>query len=188
MAENDFTPEPLTKKCRACRQVFPATIEYFETEKHNKGGLISWCRACMSLYSPLPKQRVLVETKRCSRCGDNQPATEFFKNNSTTDGLSCWCKSCYREYETHYTRSAESIVVPESKPDNIIRKIGNSSESILEDTLSCIENVFWLASKPIVKNIAITSDNITSIIRMNCAPMDENIIKSIARLHRVNWQ
>jgi hypothetical protein len=36
--------------------------------------------------------------KRCPKCGETKPLTEFWKNRSTSDGVQAWCKPCW--YET----------------------------------------------------------------------------------------
>ena len=46
------------------------------------------------------------KTKVCSKCGRELPLNEFTKFKKSNDGLSSWCKSCFREYtkiryETH---------------------------------------------------------------------------------------
>lgn len=33
-------------------------------------------------------------TKRCPKCGETKPITEFSKNSKTKDGLQPWCKHC----------------------------------------------------------------------------------------------
>lgn len=37
------------------------------------------------------------EVKRCSRCQETKPLSEFHKNRSTKDGYSYWCGVCKRE-------------------------------------------------------------------------------------------
>lgn len=32
--------------------------------------------------------------KRCSKCGEEKPLDEFYKNRSAKDGLTVWCKPC----------------------------------------------------------------------------------------------
>ena len=47
-----------------------------------------------------------VQTKRCNRCNQPKPVSEFGKNRSRRDGLQHYCKACWREYEsTPYQRS-----------------------------------------------------------------------------------
>jgi len=38
-----------------------------------------------------------VQVKRCSRCGQDKPATDFYSNQSRADGLSDWCRACTKE-------------------------------------------------------------------------------------------
>lgn len=37
--------------------------------------------------------------KRCSRCGEVKPVSEFSKNRSQKNGLACQCKTCVKEYQ-----------------------------------------------------------------------------------------
>ncbi|MBP2704459.1 hypothetical protein JOL79_11600 [Microbispora sp. RL4-1S] len=37
-----------------------------------------------------------VPTKDCGRCGDPKPHAEFYRSTQTADGLSPWCKACFR--------------------------------------------------------------------------------------------
>lgn len=37
-----------------------------------------------------------METKKCTKCKKVLPISEFYKNRSTKDGLSRWCKDCTR--------------------------------------------------------------------------------------------
>lgn len=34
-------------------------------------------------------------TKRCTKCGEDKPITEFYKTALTKSGLYSWCKSCH---------------------------------------------------------------------------------------------
>lgn len=44
-----------------------------------------------------------AEKKQCSKCKKLKPLDEFYKNKSTKDGLSRWCKQCKREYRKNRT-------------------------------------------------------------------------------------
>lgn len=39
------------------------------------------------------------ETGVCSKCGERKPIEDFYKDQRTLDGLTCWCKDCYARYE-----------------------------------------------------------------------------------------
>lgn len=32
--------------------------------------------------------------KRCPKCGQTKPVSEFYRNLRTADGLQVWCKEC----------------------------------------------------------------------------------------------
>lgn len=39
-----------------------------------------------------------MEEKVCSKCGRTLPPSEFWQNNSKSDGLQSWCNDCMTEY------------------------------------------------------------------------------------------
>ncbi len=39
-----------------------------------------------------------IKTKKCSKCGEVKPITEFYKSNHTSDGYYCQCKLCHNSY------------------------------------------------------------------------------------------
>lgn len=41
----------------------------------------------------------MENTKICCRCGRELPFSEFNKDKSRKDGLSNWCKDCYKQYK-----------------------------------------------------------------------------------------
>jgi len=47
--------------------------------------------------------------KRCPRCGDSKPLTEFSKNKQAKDGLSSWCKSCANEVSKEWRSTTSGI-------------------------------------------------------------------------------
>ena len=42
--------------------------------------------------------------KSCPKCDKDKPFDEFYRNKSTKDGLSYWCKSCQREADQEYKK------------------------------------------------------------------------------------
>ena len=40
----------------------------------------------------------MTETKRCPRCGQTKPVSEWHKNKASRDGLQAYCKPCLRAY------------------------------------------------------------------------------------------
>lgn len=41
----------------------------------------------------------MSDVKRCSKCGEDKPVSEFYKNRQTKDGLQPECKSCKNKYQ-----------------------------------------------------------------------------------------
>lgn len=35
-----------------------------------------------------------ISGKRCSKCGESKPHSEYHRDKQKRDGLSAWCKSC----------------------------------------------------------------------------------------------
>lgn len=85
------------KKCCRCRQLLPATSEYFWKDNTHKDGFRSSCRECTNK----PRESFIQkDRKRCCRCDRYLPATEefFYKNKSKPDGFRHECKDCDRQY------------------------------------------------------------------------------------------
>ena len=70
------------------------------------------------------------KTKVCTKCGRELPLSEFNKDKATKDGLTYWCKLCYKEhnkiwYETQKHRSYERTITRTIERDNYARKYRN---------------------------------------------------------------
>lgn len=42
--------------------------------------------------------------KRCPKCGETKPKSEFYKNAHMKDGLSVQCKKCHNKYSVQYMK------------------------------------------------------------------------------------
>lgn len=51
-----------------------------------------------------------MQTKRCSTCKETKPASEFYKNRSTKDGLAYECKMCVYDYSRRYCEANKEKV------------------------------------------------------------------------------
>lgn len=40
----------------------------------------------------------MITHKDCTKCQENKPVGEFVTNRANKDGLSYWCKDCFRIY------------------------------------------------------------------------------------------
>lgn len=84
-----------TKTCFACKVEKPSE-EFFRCSQ-SSDGLSSVCKVCDSERSKERQSRLIikeVESKVCSVCGENKPASEFHKADNLKDGLYSMCKVC----------------------------------------------------------------------------------------------
>lgn len=90
-----------TKVCRKCGRVLPK--ENFSKCSHMVDGLQSYCKECSAqMYQEWDKKRkhkkesqMNTETKRCSKCGETKPVTEFYTD--AKGGYKSQCKACHKE-------------------------------------------------------------------------------------------
>ena len=95
---------PPTKRCRKCGQSLPITE--FEFFRNRKGDNVRrrMCKTCYSqAMSKNGKKKTTIKkekpmettpTKRCSKCGEEKPLTDFGANRTAKDGKQRWCKAC----------------------------------------------------------------------------------------------
>ncbi|GAA1946466.1 endonuclease VII domain-containing protein [Kitasatospora viridis] len=81
-----------------------------------KNGLQAYCRACSAQYydarqrakGKVPRPRVEVPEghKRCAKCEQIKPHSEWDRNSSQVSGLAAYCKSCTaaRNRESYFRR------------------------------------------------------------------------------------
>ena len=51
-----------------------------------------------------------MEIKRCFKCGEIKPISEFSKDKKCKDGLNSWCKECYSEYSKNWCKEHKEEV------------------------------------------------------------------------------
>ena len=54
---------------------------------------------------------VEVKTKRCSKCGQIKPISEFYKKKSSKDGLYSCCKQCHKSMKAQYYQSNKDAIL-----------------------------------------------------------------------------
>jgi len=98
---------PGTKKCSTCKEV--KNSSEFSRHRGTLTGLCPQCKKCDSIASAAKRERYLsehlrnspgvatVETKKCSRCGVEKPASNFCLVHSSRTGLNSKCKKCASE-------------------------------------------------------------------------------------------
>lgn len=84
-------------------------------------------------------------TKRCSRCGEEKPISEFSRHRSRPDGYSVWCLDCYRETRNRFV----SLDVPEgkniSRHDRITRPLPTRTDESWERV--CLAMRYWMEDR-----------------------------------------
>lgn len=57
-----------------------------------------------------------MDTKRCPRCGQYLPVSEFTKSSKSKDGLSTYCKECSSEMSKQYRQNVKDrLAIADSK-------------------------------------------------------------------------
>lgn len=78
-----------TKQCKRCKQTKP--IDDFPKDPLcTRDGHRRQCKQCR--YRRI--NVLSVTEKKCKKCGDIKPATEFWIGKRYEDGLRAWCKQC----------------------------------------------------------------------------------------------
>lgn len=104
--EKSTQPPVFTKKCRKCGQELP--LNAFSYTTSNKGNKIRrrTCDECYTqamskngkkkIQTTIKKEKPMetIPTKRCSKCGEEKPLTDFGGNRTSKDGKQYWCKAC----------------------------------------------------------------------------------------------
>ena len=92
------------KWCPKCKQYL--SRDEFYRNSAQADGLAPYCKACWSEFSRVryarlmeDKRRVKEDTKRCSRCKEIKPVSEFYKSDQWIDGLHVYCKKCVLAYQ-----------------------------------------------------------------------------------------
>lgn len=67
----------------------------------------------------------MIKTKKCAKCGNEYPVTEFYKNNKHKDGLQSYCKRCQNEVSTESARRFSA------KKKSVIDKIETAEHTTL---------------------------------------------------------
>jgi hypothetical protein len=65
-----------------------------------------------------------MEGKKCSKCGQEKPITDFYVSRTKIDGLDCYCKKCRneitKEYRSRLVEKANKNVEIENVPATIL--------------------------------------------------------------------
>ena len=113
---NPLAPQTQTKTCTKCGRDLP--ISEFYAKAGSKDGLQTQCKDCHNAATQASKDKAkaqahieesLRETcdmKRCSKCGETRPISDFYKDKKATDGHQSWCKLCISRKSAERARKA----------------------------------------------------------------------------------
>ena len=95
------------RECSLCKEMKPATLEFFHKQNDVKSGLARRCKICKNKIkkeyeTPKYPVRESNELKECSICKRKLPSTLFFfaKNSILKGGLRKHCKECMHKMRT----------------------------------------------------------------------------------------
>ena len=108
------TPEQLpdiaSKQCSKCGET--KSVTEFYPVLRNKDGYSSWCKTCFQKRGQAYHKRLAarrkreipsIKIKRCPKCGEMKPVSEFYKAIGKVDGYTTICKGCNRNSHANYT-------------------------------------------------------------------------------------
>ena len=58
------------------------------------------------------------DLKRCSRCGEEKPVEEFYKNKARYDGLDVYCKKCKGVWNKEYNKNPRVKIATRIRTQN----------------------------------------------------------------------
>lgn len=68
----------------------------------------------------------MIKLKKCAKCGNEYPVTEFYKNNKNKDGLQSYCKKCHADMARDYAkRKSSTDRVETAEHTTLIKVYGN---------------------------------------------------------------
>lgn len=111
MLPYDSIPEaPLTRRCSKCQEIKP--LDEFTRNRSKRLGFSQCCKSCSRVADAARRQfprftgPILVEVKRCTKCGETKPADAFRLDHASKDGLDTHCKICARYSERERPRNS----------------------------------------------------------------------------------
>lgn len=83
-------------QCSRCEEV--KTEEEMKRDKSRQSGFYPWCKKCFAAYQKIQRlkrpNQPKSDVKRCPKCQETKPITDFTKNKHQTDGLYPYCREC----------------------------------------------------------------------------------------------
>lgn len=93
-----------TKRCSKCKAMKPP--EQFSTDRSRSDGLHPYCKTCVRknsrAYTSREKPAPVSDMRTCTKCLEDKPLDEFYKDTSRSDGYAKICKTCKRQTVRDY--------------------------------------------------------------------------------------
>lgn len=99
-----LAPQAQTKTCTKCGRELP--VSEFYARAGSKDGLQTICKDCHNAATKRCHDKAKAQAhiekslqdacdmKRCAKCGETKPLTDFYKDKKASDGHQSWCKHC----------------------------------------------------------------------------------------------
>src|SRR5712691_10468644 len=125
------------KTCYKCKKPFPATLDFFYSDKRKKDGLSSRCKQCREVGRK-PRYIPREGYKHCPQCGNDLPATlEYFYPTTSIycpSGLDTYCRQCeQKRRQASYQRMKERGPLHQVPDEIICKKCGVSKPANKEN-------------------------------------------------------
>lgn len=125
----------------------------------------------------LPNQTVTEQTtKRCSKCGETKPVTEFDRHRRTKSGYRSWCKRCRKLHDTSRTN------YDRDRATAYRRKYGITVEHYNEQLKKQSGCCYICKKKPTDRKLAVDHNHYTGKVRgLLCTACNKDILGTIER-------
>lgn len=104
----------LKVRCKKCGQDY--ALSELPLDKNGRFGVAPRCRECRAGRQRTHRTKIRAlklpppEQKRCIRCGEVKPKSDFYKNAGAKDGLYGYCRPCDRARRTQPGRKRVAAV------------------------------------------------------------------------------
>ena len=107
LSKNNFYPslrehDGFHHTCRTC------SVDKFKNKEQKRDNAYFSAQGNIQLARKEKKEENLLNyingLKKCSRCEEVKPLSDFYKNSKTSDKLTSWCKCCTKERHLAYQR------------------------------------------------------------------------------------
>jgi 5-methylcytosine-specific restriction endonuclease McrA len=159
--EKDLLRKNLKEKpCRVCQTLKP--VEAFSRSSTAKDGFQASCKECQRQYGiknrankkrhdPDPN----VTHKRCTKCSERQPISQFARNSLAPDGYQYACRGCQRAYDqARYWSEAKQVAEAASIADITQQRLRRRLFNLERRAILARLGVYDIKDKEIARLIA----------------------------------